>query len=148
MRKWQIGTDLNQKILQRNGNFNYLLGIPCCFLAYRRVMIFKSNAKKLHLGPSLKYVLYKEEEGSRQKRTSIVFMTSFYCLKMYKRGEGSENHQIWAYVFYRWSPCYLDIRVLHLQAFPCTKYLQTFPWLHFTIFYNISMYYIYKHFHN
>ena len=37
--------------------------------------------------------------GGREKRTSIVFMTSFYCLKAYK-GEGlSENQQIWAAYF-------------------------------------------------
>ena len=34
------------------------------------------------------------EGWPKQKRTSIVFMASFYCLKAYK-GEGvSENHQI------------------------------------------------------
>ena len=43
------------------------------------------------------------ESTSRKKCTSIIFMMSFYCLKVYK-GEGvSENHQIWAYVLYEWS---------------------------------------------
>ena len=31
---------------------------------------------------------------SRQKRTSTVFMTSFYYLKLYNAGMVSENHQI------------------------------------------------------
>ena len=40
-------------------------------------------------GPSIKYVRSKGDGGrrSKQKRTSIVFMASFYCLKEYK-GEG------------------------------------------------------------
>ena len=37
--------------------------------------------------------------GGREKRTSIVFMTSFYCLKAYKGGGLSENPQIWAALF-------------------------------------------------
>ena len=37
--------------------------------------------------------------GPKQKRTTIVFMTSFYCLKVYKGEELSENHQIRAAYF-------------------------------------------------
>ena len=51
------------------------------------------------LRTSTKYVHSKGEKGAKQKPTSIVFMTSFYCLEAYK-GEGlSENHQIWAAYF-------------------------------------------------
>ena len=44
----------------------------------------------------MNYVLSKGKEGS------IVFMTSFYCLKPCKGRGVSENHQIWAYVPYGW----------------------------------------------
>ena len=37
---------------------------------------------------------------SRQKHTSIVFMTSFYCLKAFKGERVSENHQIRVYILY------------------------------------------------
>ena len=57
-----------------------------------------------HWEPSIKYLRPKGGgRGSRQKCTSIVFMTSFHCLKAKKGGGTSENYQIWAYVHYGWS---------------------------------------------
>ena len=35
-----------------------------------------------------KYALTERENGSRQKRTSVIFMLSLYCLKAYKGGCG------------------------------------------------------------
>ena len=46
------------------------------------------------LGTIHKVRTLKGGGGSRQNRTYVVFMTSFFCLKAH-RGEGvSENHQI------------------------------------------------------
>ena len=38
------------------------------------------------MGPSMKYVRSKGEGGAKQKRISIDFMTSLYCLKACKGG--------------------------------------------------------------
>ena len=55
-------------------------------------------------GPSIKYVHCKGEGVAQdKKRISIVFITSFCCLKARKREKLSKNHQIWAYVLCGWS---------------------------------------------
>ena len=54
--------------------FLFLLAfLLCCLLVFIRFQFYLSFA--LLLGPSIKYVRSKGEEGVRQKRTSIVFMT-------------------------------------------------------------------------
>ena len=66
------------------------------YLLYLYVCI----AAQLVKGPSTRYI-YPKGEGGGQKHTSIVSMTSFYCLKVYNVGQcvcvcggggGAENY--------------------------------------------------------
>ena len=47
-------------------------------------------------------MLQGRRRGSRQKRTSIVFLMSFCCLRAYRESI-VWNHQIWGYIPFGWS---------------------------------------------
>ena len=83
-----LNTPISQKI------------VGCVSLSVGKWNIFLQFLEFISFGNIHKVRTFEGGEGwSRQKRTSIVFMTSFYRLKACK-GEGlSENHQISAAYF-------------------------------------------------
>ena len=79
-------TDLLFMIISNNLRILYLVKktFHITFTFSLFIITFEVNYGTIHETRTLK----GGGRGSRQKHTSIVFMTSFYCLKAYKEGGG------------------------------------------------------------
>ena len=74
--------------------------VDCVSLSIGKQIVLLQFLEFISFGDIHKIRTVQGGEGRpRQKHTYIVFMTSLYCLKAYKGGGLSENHQICATFF-------------------------------------------------